>query len=430
MTSLEKHGPWGLDRALVVGAFACAMLVFLPLLGHSFYRDDFGWVERAIDAAPHPVRWFTLAGTDFRPLASLSFVLNLKASGLAPAGYYAFNLLLHLANVALLMALVLRLSGGSLRAAGIAGLLFGVGFAHYGEAVYWICGRTGPIADLFMLATLVAHWDGLARGKAKVRAPALAFFGLALLAKETAAILLPLVALLEWAHPARRGSLLASATDAARRLAPYAAMLLAYVAFQFLWWRAGSPILAREYVFGPHAVTNLLEYATRMFVPLNPTSMMVSLPPRFLPLLRGLDVALMIALPLAWIALLLAPLPRVAKFALVWIPLTILPVVFFTYRTSARYLYTPGMGVAILAGLGIAAWTSPTGGRTRGGRTRGGRTIAALFAIALIVLLQAAVMTVILRRHRQFERAEGEESWVHLRAHAQAAGIDPGRAGP
>lgn len=415
------------DRLLVAAALACATLVFLPMLGHSFFRDDFQWVERAIDARPHPARWFTIAGTDFRPLASLSFVLNLMTSGLSPAGYYLFNLLLHLSNVALLMMLAFRLSGGSRRATGIAGLLFGVGFAHYGEAVYWICGRTGPIADFFMLATLIAHWDSRAQGRRKERALALLFFGLALLAKETAAILLPLLAALEWAHPARRGRLPAAVADTARRLAPYALMLVPYLAFQFLGWRAGSPILSQEWVVGPHAVTNLLEYAARMFLPLSPSSMLVRLPRPLLPVLEGLQIALMAALPLAWIALLFAPLPRAMKFALLWIPLTILPVVFFTYRTSTRYLYTPAMGVAMFAGMALDAWMTPPRRERRALRRR---AMTAWAALLLVVVIQAAVMGMILRRHRELERAEGAERWPRLEARARAAGIDPAMAKP
>jgi hypothetical protein len=409
------------DRWLVGAAFACALLVFLPMLGHTFYRDDFRWVERAIDAAHHPAGWFTLAGTDFRPLASLSFILNLKTSGLSPAGYYGFNLLLHLANVALLMGFVHRLSGGSLRAAGIAGLLFGTAFANYGEAVYWICGRTGPIADFFMLATLLAHWDGRARGATGARILAWTCFALALLAKETAAVLLPLLAVLEWAHPARRGTLAQGLSATARRLAPYAAMTAVYVPFQFLVWRAQSPILESEWTVGPHVLANLLEYAVRMFLPITPSSMMVPLPAAAAPALGAVELALSIVLPLAWMAALVSPLPRATKFALWWIPLTILPVAFFTYRTSTRYLYTPSMGVAMLAGMGLAAWTeSALGGAKRA------RAIAAITALAIVLVVQGAVMGVILRRHHELERREAPEEWARLRAHARAAGMDAG----
>src|SRR5262245_11519712 len=246
-------------------------------------------------------------------------MLNLALSGLEPLGYYLFNLVLHLAVTALLMAFVFRLSGGSTRVAGLAGLLFGAGFAHYGEAVYWIAGRTGPIADLFMLATLITHWDSRARNRTGTRALSLLFFGLSLLAKETAAILIVLLFVLEWAHPARRGRLLASFIETALRLLPHATMLAVYLAFTFLGWRANSPILTNEYVLGWHAVTNLLEYGVRMFLPITTTSMLVTLPDALLPTLRGLELGLTFGLPLCWIALMLLPLPRAARFALWWI---------------------------------------------------------------------------------------------------------------
>ena len=410
------------DRGLVVAAFVCATLVFVPMLGHTFYRDDFRWVERAISAEPDPAQWFTLAGTDFRPLASLSFILNLKTSGLAPFGYYLFNLLLHLANVALLMAFVHRLSGGSLRAAGIAGLLFGTAFANYGEAIYWICGRTGPIADFFVLATLIGHWDGRARGASGPRILAWTSFALALLSKESAVVLLPLLAVVEWAHPARRGTLFAGLGGAMRRLAPYAAMAAVYVPFQFLVWRAHSPILASEWVVGPHVLTNLVEYAVRMFLPLTPSSMMMPLPSAVASPFAFLEQALKIVLPLAWIVALRSPLPRAVKLALWWIPLTILPVTFFTYRTSTRYLYAPSMGVAMLAGLGLAAWMEAAVASGRDARRV--RAVVAIAALAVAIVVQAAMMGVVLRRHHAQELREAPEERARLRAHAEASGFD------
>jgi hypothetical protein len=405
------------SRLLALTALALGAATFLPMLGNSFYRDDFAWVERAIVAADDPARWVLLAGTDFRPLASLSFMLNLAASGLDPAGYYAFNLALHLAIVALLMLLALRLTGGDFRAAGIAGMLFAVALGNWGEAVYWICGRTGPIADLFMLAALVLHWDWREHGRPRDRVLALAAFALALLGKESAAILLPLLVLLDWVHAGRAGRGTLGPRPVAAFL-PHAVLLAAYLAFQFGVWRRSSPILENEYALGLHAAANLREYLARMFVPINPGSMFIAASPRLVPALAAVHAVLGWVVPLALGALLASPLPRPAKFALAWIPLTILPVVFFTYRTSARYLYAPSMGLALALGMAGAWWWARTAARRAPGATARLRIAGA--ALLLVLVAQGAIVHVLLRRHAQLERAEGDEPWARLRAVARA----------
>jgi hypothetical protein len=393
------------QRLLPFAAILLGLVVFLPMLWHTFYRDDFGWVERAIDALPHPAQWFFLAKSDFRPLSSLSFVLNLAIGGLDPRGYYALNLLFHLANVALLMALVRRISGGSTLAAGIAGLIAACAFGNYGEAVHWISGRTEPIADVFVLGALIAHWDWLARGRGRDRVIAVLCFALALLGKESAVILLPLLWLLEWAHPARPG-----AHGAITRHAPYAVLLAAYLVFEFGYWRAGSTIQGSEYAFGWHAVTNLFEYLVRMWLPVSPTSMLVSLPAAALPALRVAYVVLAVAIPLAGLFLLSRPIPRAQKFALLWIPIALLPVIWFTFRTNTRYLYLPSLGLAAFLGMAAAEVLERSPVRSR--------RIAVSVALKIALIVQVGVLQVILLRRATVERAEGPARWAELREHA------------
>ena len=359
---------WLPPAALLLGA-----LVFLPMFGHPFFRDDLGWVERARAALPHPAQWWAIAKTDFRPLASFSFVLDYAAVKLDPRGYHLFDLLLHLVDVSLLMALVRRLSGGSGWAAGVAGLLFACAFGNYGEAVYWISGRTGPLADAFVLAALIAHWDHL-EGTGP-SGSALFLFVVALLAKETAVMLVPLLVMLEWAH----------GPVSWRRVAPFALLAAAYVAFVFLVWRAGSAVVGGDFALGPHVARNLVEYLVRMFVPLARIPHGVALP-----------LGAVLAVLFAW--LLTRRIPRTWKFALLWIPVTILPVAFLDLRSSTRYLYLPSMGLAALLGMAWAsAWaTAPV-------RRRG-----LAVGIALALAVQVAVMQVVLARRGELARREAQ----------------------
>ena len=138
------HGPL-VPAALVV----LAVLAFLPALGIGFFRDDFGWVKGALEGTRDASWVLEPAKTDFRPIPKLSVLANLVVSGIDPRGYALFNVLVHAANVLLLWALALRLTRDR-RAAFVAATLFAVGTGHYGEAVYWMSGRTGLLADLLV----------------------------------------------------------------------------------------------------------------------------------------------------------------------------------------------------------------------------------------------------------------------------------------
>jgi len=388
------------------------------MLRNGFWKDDFGWVSRAMDAWGDPARWFALAKSDFRPLAGLTFLLNLALSGIAPAGYYAFNLLLHLAVTALVMALCRRVTGSAL-AAGLAGLLFAGGFGHYGDAVIWISGRTGPLADVFILGALIFHWDALERGRARDRGLSVACFALALLAKETAVVALPLLLLLEWAH----GPFVRPEANLRGRLlayVPYALLLAGYVAFQLAVVRKSSAIVGTDYAFGPHAAGHMVEFLARMFLPVVPSSRFVSAPGAARPLLAVLLPALEVVVPVFWLLLLLRPgTSRAVRFGILWMPITLLPVVFLTFRPITRYLYEPAIGLAIVVGSwGAAAWA-----RVAASPRRMLGRATALSALLALLALQAIVIQVVIRKHRLDERAQDPAASVELEAKARALGF-------
>ena len=403
---------WLAPLALLYG-----VLVFVPMLANSFWADDFGWVDRAMDALGHPWAWLAPAKTDFRPLANLSFLLNLALSGLRPAGYYAFNLLLHLGVVMLVIALARRVTASRL-AAGIAGLLFAGGVGNYGEAILWICGRTGPIADLFMLGALIFHWETLEHGRPRDRLLSVACFALALLSKESAVVTLPLMALLDWTHAG--GTSRRFAVRAATYL-PSLALLAGYLAFQFLGLRAGSPILKSEYVLGPHAFFNLLEYLVRMVLPVTPTSILLPVPAALRPALTGTFTLLMAGIPLFWLGLVLRRrTSRPVRFGILWMLVTLLPYVFFTYRTSTRYLYTPAIGFVLVLGAWAADWWSRSGAASPGSTAR---RRWAIVALAVLLGAQAVVMEVIIHRRHVEQQGQDPALQQELLDHARALGI-------
>ena len=376
---------------LLYGAF-----LFLPMVRNGFWLDDFGWVSRAMDGLRHPSQLLGLSKSDFRPLANVAFALNYLVSGLNPAGYYVFNLALHVANTALVMRLAERLTRGDRAVTLITGFLFAGAFGNYGQAVVWIAGRTGLIADLFILCGMLAHWTWLERGLARDRVRTIAFLVLALLAKESAVIMLPLLVLLDWAHGRSPRDFLSA--RAVRDYLPLAIVLVAYLGFQAGWVRKDSAILETEYRWGWHAVRNFGEYLARMLLPINPTTMMVRVPGGLDRLLPVVELALMIAMPLAGIALLVLPAPRWIKFAVLWTGISLLPYLAFTFRTSTRYLYAPSIGLAlVVAWLLARAWA--------GDRPVAVRRVATI-ALGSVLVLQAIVMQVVIRQHHVMQQAQ------------------------
>ena len=91
----------------------------------------------------------------YRPLVLVSYAINYAMHGLSPAGYTAVNIALHAAVSLLLFALV-RSIGGSLFAAGVAGIAFAVHPVHT-EAVTGISGRPELLAAFFFLLAVYFH---------------------------------------------------------------------------------------------------------------------------------------------------------------------------------------------------------------------------------------------------------------------------------
>jgi hypothetical protein len=185
-------------RHVALAVLALAVAAYAPTLWNGFTWDDEYVVVRnpairALDAAP---QFFTDGGTAasydglvvYRPLRSVALALIYRAGGLAPFGYHLANLLLHLANVALVLAVARRLLGD-----GRAALLVAALFAVHPIGSEAVAGAVG-IGDLLSAAFLLAAFraflalEELDRREAgRVVAVALLFLG-AVLSKETAIV--------------------------------------------------------------------------------------------------------------------------------------------------------------------------------------------------------------------------------------------------
>lgn len=342
---------WPLERVLLVLPYLFGVLTFAAMLGNQFWLDDYGWVSTAVRAIDDPRRILDTQAGFFRPLVNLSFLINYLIFDLQPSGYYLVNLLLHLVNVSLVIRLCLRLTGGRKLASGLAGLLFAGAVGSYGEAVFWISGRTELIAVGFYLATLLAFVRYLDRQRMTDYLVSLCCFGLALLSKESAVSALPVLVVLELTWDRDGGLVLVSAMRWLRYI-PFLAVLAPYALYEWSVQRSNIVVEQSSFRIGWHVFPNLLEYLTLMVVPLTRSSTVVDVSGGVGTAVGIVQVVVGGVLVIGWIAVVVHRRTTTAmRFAIVWMVLAILPYAFFTTKTTARYLYLPSIGFVIAVAL-------------------------------------------------------------------------------
>jgi hypothetical protein len=307
-----QSGPPMLDPRRLRSALARTagiVALGLPLLGA--LRTDFFWDDWSIVALAHRARvpevlghdlWSTYRPGYFRPLTSLALVADRWFWGTDPSGYHLHNLLLHLACA----ALVARLSRSLAAAA-----LF-LWLPTQATALHWVVGRLELLSAALALGALAA------RRRAAVALP---LYAAALLAKESAALLAPALALRALLRRRPR-ELLATL--------PWFALPLALVAL-----RPGARAAA-EGLWASFDPRNLLWPVLQLLSP------------------EGTGPVVRIGLPL----LLVLALARARLWPLAAALLLALPAALFARHPhplfDTRFLYLPAAFLAIAAGTAVA----------------------------------------------------------------------------
>jgi tetratricopeptide (TPR) repeat protein len=255
--SLFASGPLRLLGLLSVGIVACTVYA------NSLY-GDFVWDDRMLIIKDPEVQTLTNIGGFFtedfflrqdndlgygyyRPIVKSTYAIDFAVWGSNPSGYHFTNILLH-AACAILVVLLLRRLRMPTGAALVAGLIFAVHPIHT-ENVAWIAGRTDLLAFLFSGLSLIFYLvasgerspDGVDRrpgamaGRIFLLLFSLAFFALAMLAKEMSVVLVPWIVSIElFLH--RKGiaqSILAAA--------PFAAVVGAYLMVRLFVVKVAMP---------------------------------------------------------------------------------------------------------------------------------------------------------------------------------------------
>lgn len=188
---------------------AAVGLVYLNALDNPFVYDDYRMVveNRSLLDLTRPATIIVHEVT--RPFVNLSYALDRAVWGPEPFGFRLTNVLLHALNVALLLALAVRLArdqdanrtlatGSAPHAISlVAGALFAL-HPMMTEAVAYVSGRSELLCAFFFLLAMAAGRQWLLTGQARWAAGWVACWLAALATKESAVAFPVVLALYDW----------------------------------------------------------------------------------------------------------------------------------------------------------------------------------------------------------------------------------------
>ena len=185
--------------ALLLAATATA---YRGVLGAAFVFDDVQYILQnptvAGGLSPASVAWaFTSRyASNWHPLTWLSHLADVSLFGLDPTGHHVVSLLLHLVNTALLLWILLRLTGARWRSF-LATAFFALHPLHV-ESVAWVAERKDVLSALFFLLAIEAYRRHRQRPGVRRFAAVALWYALGLLAKPMVITLPAVLLLLDW----------------------------------------------------------------------------------------------------------------------------------------------------------------------------------------------------------------------------------------
>jgi Tfp pilus assembly protein PilF len=305
------------------------------------------------------------------PLVWLSYMADIRMSGLDPGALHVTNLLLHLANTLLLFDLLYRLT----RAAGRSGLvaaLFAVHPLHV-ESVAWITERKDVLSTLFWLLAMHAYLGWVKKPTWKRQAVLLVLFALGLTAKPML-VTLPIALLLldVWplgrlTGPDGRGPSLAALPALVREKIPMLVLAAMASCVTVVAQQGGGAVVdASRLPWSERAANALVSYAAYVGQMWWPTRLVALYPYSSLNTWSVLGAAL----GLAGVTVLAIRGARRCPYLLVgwlWYVLTLLPVIGLVQvgvqARADRFTYVPLIGLFVVVAWGVpdlvARWRLP-----------------------------------------------------------------------
>jgi len=363
-------GRWAWTLVLLLAATA-----YIDTLSYQFVWDDTTMIvrnpnllglrnlPRLLQADFTTLTSGAMEGEYFRPIMALSLALDATLWGSNPAPFHLTNILLHVLTTFLVGRLVLVL-GGRRDLAVLTALIFAAHPVHV-EAVAFVSARSDLLPSIAVLGCLLAYRRAYAPGRRRAAwvLTSLVALGLALLSKESAIVLPPLLMLTDLLAfpPCSELSDRLTWGRATLRSLPYWGVTLAFMAYRSttllhiggdqlqpgnLWRRLpGSLEILARYLW-----LSLVPTHMQPFYSLHRPASLMDLGPS-LGLLTGGGL---LALVIWWWRR--APL---AAFGTAWFLIAVVPVLdlvplsFREMGLADRYLYLPSVGICLLFALGI-----------------------------------------------------------------------------
>ena len=353
-----------IEKIIVILLFVCAVACYANTLTNAFVYDD----DQQILQNPYVKSWnylpqiFTTnvwsfvgaAGSTnyYRPLMTLTYLILWKSFGQLPFGFHLFNIFLN----ALVVVGVYYTGRDLLKNRGmaaVAAFLFAVHPIHT-ETVAWIACVPDLEATLLLLIAFHAYTKVSVLADRKQLLVVIPLL-LALLAKEPALMLVPLLILYE--HFVRDDRQTSSIRTKIGRYAPVTLAGCGYLLCRVVLLGKLAPVLQHPQVSWPQAVYSgfalIAQYTKLLLWPSWLSTFHVFHPSNSLsepPVLAGIAV---VCLSLLFIGVFYRKYPELA-FALVWIGFTLGPVLNSRWMAAnvlaERYLYLPSVGFCWIAG--------------------------------------------------------------------------------
>ncbi len=334
-------------------------LVHAPLLNDWFKADDFYYLRAVQLNAPLEfiVEAFDFRDTSqpvpehvghYRPLYMVTMWAQIELFGQHASLYHLLSLLIHVASVAFVWLIAMRVTRRPL-VAHVAALVFAF-HPTYVTVVGWISERSATLATL---GTLICLWsfmkalDGGARSRHWYLVSLTSYLAALLYHPRAAPVLVALVAYYFLVHRGRLEE--NSSTGFWLKFAPY--LYLAVVPLVVLLWQRDEHLLQQANIsFGPHVYENYLRY---LFLAVVPHPLIAGTGPAggVAPTLAGGIVAFIAWLGIGGWALRDSRNRAAHVFALLWFLTAILPLVTFSSGTFPRLFYSAGPAFALIISL-------------------------------------------------------------------------------
>lgn len=303
----------------------------------------------------------------YRPLMTLTYLALWKTFGDSPVGYHLFNVLVNALVVTCVYFAGQELFKNRWTAL-VAATLFAVHPVHT-ETVDWIAAVPDLEATLFCLLAFYTYIKGPGSDWKRQALVVVCFF-LALLSKEPALMLAPLLVYYE--HFVREGRRETTFVMKVKRYLPVCLASAGYLLMRVALLGKLAPVLQHAQITWPQAIFSgfalLTKYTQLLFWPAKLSAFHVFYASHSIDERNVLLGAGIVAIS-AVLALLLHRRSPAAAFCVVWTGVTLAPVLNARWMAAnvltERYLYLPSVGFCWLAGWAAKSLSGHLNGRTR-----------------------------------------------------------------